>query len=318
MTGLWVDPTIPRFTRAELVAEMDATYGFSDGSFREYQRVGLVASPRRRWPQGKAGSEPALWSDNDRLMLRAVLELRQRHQIEVGGQFQLAGPCNFVVWSWVFWDGFVELDQTRRALRTWVTPQLGGGGPGRARSKTSMNKMARMAVEQVAAPGVPLKKRKQMALDISDKLWSDDLEGLRALKNKLHEIVDPDATGRWVGAPGARVDAAGELERLYLVHLGSEAVVTGDPPIPDSQFESARHIMRVAWAGYTAEQPRLHAQSTHPDMFTEPTQGYQMSRSSSSLLLILGEQMAGVPAGLGDSVGGTERPAASSTSTDLA
>ena len=175
-------------------------------------------------------------------MLRAVLELRQRHQIEVGGQFQLAGPCNFVVWSWVFWDGFVELDQTRRALRTWVTPQLGGGGPGRARSKTSMNKMARMAIEQVAAPGVPLKKRKQMALDISDKLWSDDLEGLRALRNKLHEIVDPDATGRWVGAPGARVDAVGELERLYLVHLGSEAVVTGDPPIPDSQFESARHI----------------------------------------------------------------------------
>ena len=45
MTGLWVDPTIPRFTRAELVAEMDATYGFSDGSFREYS--GWVSSPLR-------------------------------------------------------------------------------------------------------------------------------------------------------------------------------------------------------------------------------------------------------------------------------
>ncbi|MGH9920102.1 MAG: hypothetical protein ACRD6W_14705, partial [Nitrososphaerales archaeon] len=176
----------------------------------------------------------------------------------------------------------------------------------RARSRSYMNKLARMAVDQVAAPGVPLKKRKQMSVELADKLWSDDLEGLRALVRKLDAIVDPDHTGRWVGAPGARVDAAGELERLYLAHRGAQAVVTGNPPIPDAHFESARHLMRVAWAGYTAEQPRLHAQATNPDMFTEPTMDYQLARASSSLLLILGEKLAGVPAGLGNTIRGSD------------
>jgi len=92
-----------------------------------------------------------------------------------------------------------------------------------------------------------------------------------------------------------------QLRRLnfYMAHLGAEAVVTGEPEIPDSQWESARQLMRVEWAGYTAELPRLRAQTTNPEMFAGDM-GTQLTRSSSSLLLILDEQLAGVPAGLGE------------------
>src|SRR5579864_8231631 len=85
MPTLYVDPTIPRFTRAELVGEIHDRFGdFSDGTFRKYQELGLVAAPRheQRWEKGRAGSGEGLFCDHDRRMLAAVLELRERHRAE--------------------------------------------------------------------------------------------------------------------------------------------------------------------------------------------------------------------------------------------
>jgi len=179
-SALYVDPAIPRFTRAEIVAEMAERFGsMTEATFRHWQELGLVASPRsRRFEKGKAGSAPAMWSYNDKEQFGAVLDLRQRHFKEVGKPVDLCWLGNYVVWSWSFWDGFVELDQARRALRTWVTPQL-GGAKGRARSKVTVNKLARQAVNQVAAPGISRSIRKAMAANIAEDLWHDDLERLR-------------------------------------------------------------------------------------------------------------------------------------------
>jgi hypothetical protein len=227
-------------------------------------------------------------------MLAAVLDLRRRHFEDEGKPAQLAWLGNMIVWSWVFWDGFVELDQAKRAVRTWVTPQLGGAGKGRARSKSYINSMTRLAVDQVAAPGVGRSKRKAMAALLADDLWVDDLERLRGREPQLRAIVDPHGVGRRVGAPSASVDAADELERLYMAHKGANAVVTGSPSIPDSQWYSARELMRVAWIGYVNDLPLLRAQATHPEMFTADL-NTQVSRASSSILLVLGQQLSGVP-----------------------
>jgi len=297
-SALYVDPAIPRFTRAEIVAEMAERFGsMTEATFRHWQELGLVASPRsRRFEKGKAGSAPAMWSYNDKEQFGAVLDLRQRHFKEVGKPVDLCWLGNYVVWSWSFWDGFVELDQARRALRTWVTPQL-GGAKGRARSKVTVNKLARQAVNQVAAPGISRSIRKAMAANIAEDLWHDDLERLRTRVPELTKIVDPEGTGRRVGAPGASVDAADEIERIYLAHRGAQAVVWGTPPIPDAYWYVARQIMRDAWVGYTLELPRMRAQATNPEWFTADLDT-QVARSSSSLLLILGEQLAGVSPGL--------------------
>lgn len=55
-SSLYVDPRIPRFTRQEFVREMNERFGFSDGTFRRYQELGLVAAPRRSWTPGRQGS----------------------------------------------------------------------------------------------------------------------------------------------------------------------------------------------------------------------------------------------------------------------
>lgn len=293
-TELYLDPTYPRFTREDLVAEMRERFSpFSDGTFRKYQDLGLVAAGRQdhRWPTGAGGgSAPALWSDHDRRMLMAVLELRDRHAREVDGQLELAKLGNFIVWSWVYWDGFVELDQARRALRTWVWPQLGGRG-GRARSEARVHRLARQLVDQVAAPGVRLKDRKRVAGLLAARLWKDDLDGLRALVGDLRSVMDPEGTGRFVGAPGACVDAAGEIEKLYITHRGAQAVVTGDPPLPDADWHWARALLRQGWAGYSLDQQQLADSATDPAMFPEPSVDYQLARASSSLLMVLGSRV---------------------------
>ncbi|MGH9115927.1 MAG: hypothetical protein ACRDWW_08880 [Acidimicrobiales bacterium] len=165
MTELYVDPAIPRFTREQIVTEMAGRFGgFSDGTCRSYQELRLFASASQdcRWREGREGSAPALWSDHDRRTLAAILELRERHHREMGGQLDLSKLGNFIVWSWVYWDGFVGLEQARRALRTWVWPQL-GGPTGKARSEARVRRLARQLVDQIAAPGVALKDRKRVA-----------------------------------------------------------------------------------------------------------------------------------------------------------
>jgi hypothetical protein len=312
MSGLLIDPTIARFTRAEIVAEMSKRFGpITESTFRHYQELGLVAAARsRRFAKGKAGSAPAMWSFNDKEQLAAILEIQRRHVEAEGKKKDLSWLGNYVVWSWVFWDGFVELDQARRALRTWVEPQVGGAAGG-ARSKAAIAKPVRMTVDQVAAPGVSLSNRKATAAKITEDLWHDDLTALRSRVPELHTIVDPAGTGRRVGTPGVSVDAWGEIERLYMVHSGAKAVITGEPPIPDAQWYNARGVMRHAWTAYSLNAPHLRAQATHPDWFNSDV-GTQMSRASSSLLLILGELLTGRTPGLGEYPGrGLDDPATS-------
>lgn len=300
MSGLIIDPTIPRFTRSEIVAEMTERFGpVSESTLRHYQDLGLMAWPKsQRFAKGKAGSAPAMWSFNDKEQLAAILEIQRRHVEAEGKKKDLSWLGNYVVWSWVFWDGFVELDQARRALRTWVEPQVGGAAGG-ARSKAAVARLVRMTVDQVAGPGVSRSARKAVAAKMTEDLWHDDLAALRSRVPELHEIVDPHRTGRRVGAPGVSVDAWGEIERLYLAHTGAKAVITGEPPIPDAHWYNARGVMRHAWAAYSLEAPLLQIQATNPEWF-QSDRGTQMSRSSSSLLLILGEQLAGRTPGLGE------------------
>jgi len=137
--NLYVDPSFPRFTRAALVEEMNGLYGeFTDGAFRRWQERGLIAAPRQshRWSKGHEGSTDGLWTGHDREMLRALLQKRMELRGASFGQFQLAPLANIVVWSWVHWDGFVAMDQVRRALRTW------GRAPG-SRQATKQSQGAR-------------------------------------------------------------------------------------------------------------------------------------------------------------------------------
>jgi hypothetical protein len=289
MSGLYVDPSIPRYTRGELVREMNERFGFSDGAFRKYQQLGLVAAPHadHRWAEGRPGSELGLWSDHDRHMLMAVLDLRKRQRQEREGQLELSGLGNFVVWSWAYFDGYVRIDQVRRAARTWVAPQL-GGQQGKARSRSRMSQLGRQVVDRVAAPNTRLRDRKSMAQKLSDKLWANDLQGLLGLADDLKMIIDPDGTGRRVGIGEYSADAATQIKGLYMKHLGAQAVLAATPALTDDDWLKARRLMQESWAGYRVDQPELAAMSGDQPLFTEPTISYQLSESTSTLLFSLG------------------------------
>ena len=90
---LHIDPSIPRFTRAHLVDELNAQFGhFTEATFRRYQEKGLVAAPahERRWTTGRPGSAEGLWSEHQRKMLMAVLTLRARHEADGESALQLS------------------------------------------------------------------------------------------------------------------------------------------------------------------------------------------------------------------------------------
>jgi hypothetical protein len=303
MEQLYVDPTFPRFTRHELVAEMShrfARAGFTDATFRKWQEKGLIAAPHRdqRWQPGRAGSADGLWSDNDRRMLIAVLELRDRHLDEVPGQFTLDKLSNFIVWSWVFWDGFVELDQVRRAVKTWTRPQIAGRRGG-ARNHESVQRRTRSFVDQVAAPGVALNKRTRVARKVGDCLWRNDLSALLGLVPDLASVMDPDGVGRRIGAPGLGIgaDASDEIQRLWLGHIAANDVISRHPMLADEDWGVARNWMIQGWAAYGAEWRHLAAHATTPDIFRQPDVDYQMGRSCTTLLLILGQRLEARQAG---------------------
>ena len=288
-SGLYIDPNIPRFTRPELVSEMDARFGFTDGTFRKYQELGLIGapSPDQRWTEGRTGSAAGLWSDHDRGMLIAILNLRERQRLEVGGQLDLSK--------------FGQLRRLVLGVFGWLcaarsgspgTPNLGrstgGGTRGRARSRSRINGFARQLVDAVAAPGIKLRDRKSMAANLTEKLWANDLDGLLSLEAALQHIIDPDATGRRMGIGPYAADARMQLDGLYKKHLGVQYVIADPSPLRDDDWLLARRLMRQSWASYEVDQPWLAASSENPGYFATATIDYQVSESSGTLLFSLG------------------------------
>jgi len=83
--SIYVDPTIPRHTRRDLLDNIvKRGFDFSAAAMRDWQAKGLVADANqdRRWSDGRPGSDAGLWSENQRKSLIALLELRDRNRAE--------------------------------------------------------------------------------------------------------------------------------------------------------------------------------------------------------------------------------------------
>ena len=290
---LIIDPTIGRFTRTELVQEMQDRFGdFTERTFRLWQEKGLIAAPRQdgRWRTGRTGTGKALWSGHDQEMLAILLEKRAEHRQGPSSQLQLSELANLVVWAWVFWDGFIALDQAKRALKCWAEPQI-GGQDGTVRSRETLTRRVRAAVSQLAAPGTPARAQRTLAKKVFDTVWCHDLDGLRLLEPELDTLVDPDRCGRRVGAPGASIDAHGAIERLVRSQLAAHAVVTQKPVVRDKDWFAARGMLCESWAEYANSWATLRARSSTPDIFGPPGLELQISDCSNTLLYCLGSRI---------------------------
>lgn len=247
--------------------------------------------PRIAGRKGRSGSRQGLWSDNDRQMLISLLARREAHRSLGAVQLTFADLANLVVWTWTFWDDIVGLDQVRKALRTWALPQV-AGRTGKARSHHRVAQHVRDLVASVAAPTVPKSQQYALAADLTRELWAGNLHALDGLVDRVDAVIDPDATGRRVGAPGASIDAAGQIEMLADVFRGAEAVIGQDHVLNEvAVWLRARRVMRASWAGYGFEWSYLRATASTPELFTTPDVQLQISSCSKILLTRLGREL---------------------------
>ena len=288
--SLYVDPTIPRFTRAELLADVAGQgYGFSAAAFRDWQSKGLIADADRdrRWSDGRPGSEPGLWSENQRKCLIALLGLRDQYTAAKPPP-DISGLGNVVVWWWLYWDGIVELPQARKALRTWVRPQLGGPRGG-ARSPQRLRKAAGATVRQLAGQGSRRSTRTQVAASLADLYWTDDQPGLGRLIADVRAVMDPASTGRVVGSTvePVRPDQVGRCIEAPI--RAAHALLADPASLTDQDWDFGRRFLRHAWSEYVRDQPLLAGTNLdHAFGYQHPEVAMQVRGASRSLLTVLG------------------------------
>jgi hypothetical protein len=249
---LVIDPTIPRFTRSELVDEMSSRFdNFTENTFRKWQERGLVAAPdhERRWAKGEPGTAKGLWSHNDRRTLGALLEQRERHLYNSDRQFTYPQLAPVVVWLWAYQPA---------------------GPDGKARSRVRIKQYAREAVTAVAAPGVAQKKQQSVATRLGDAVFAGDDAGRSMLGPDLQALIDPQEVGRQIRALGMGADAQSYLEFIRWAHLGARSLILEDGQVHESDWAYTRRVLRASWQEYLQDRSYLRASALTPALFTRP------------------------------------------------
>jgi hypothetical protein len=215
--SLYVDPTTPRHSRRELLDYVKARgFDFSASAFRDWQSKGFIADADQdyRWAKERAGSAPGLWSQNQRELLVELLELRDGARDagrEVTGRANgdVSGLGNIVVWRWLYLDGIVALPQAKKALATWVRPQMGVVA-GHLRSLERLYQETGKTVRSLAGPSAKRASITDAAKRLTDVYFTanvDDLAPLTSLMSALRIVIDPATSGRTLGPPHRPVTA---------------------------------------------------------------------------------------------------------------
>jgi hypothetical protein len=124
MSKLWTPE--PEFDKEDLFAFIEeAGLHINDSLLQESQEQGLML-PRRRRFRGRDGSDPGVWTQQQRDLLRSLCHARERQ-----GMHSIALRCNLPVWVWLYWgDNYgVTLKQVKRVMKTWAIRQEKPNGP---------------------------------------------------------------------------------------------------------------------------------------------------------------------------------------------
>lgn len=291
--SLYVDPTTPRHTQAEMLADM-ATRGFdfSVAAFRDWQSKGLLAAANQdqRWADGRPGSAKGVWSENQRLALVTLLGFRDR-QRAVERSTDISGLANIVVWLWLYWDGIIELPQVRKALAYWVRPQIGGQAGG-ARSQQRIRKGAGRTVRHLAAPGSSRAARTAAADRLAHLFWHDDQAGLAQLVSNLRAVMDPAGAGRPIGSPLLPISPDDVALAMDAPRRAGHVLLTDPATLGQDDWDFARSFLRRSWDGYSRDWQMLISSSDGAITYDRPDVGLQMRSASRSVLTVVGLRLA--------------------------
>lgn len=243
---------------------------------RDWTQAGLLDKPQRR-PGGRGrGSAPALYTANQRKLLRVLLSKRS----ECG----IPGLARVPVWMWMYWgDDYVPLRQVRRAMLTWL-------GDGRASSKQA-GQTARDLVVQLDHPDATPAARRELRNAATDFGRTGEVD-LDRLERAAFDVFEPRVSQirRAVGHP----DAPMTVDSLVGVTKARQLAVAllRSGKVSDQVFYEARHVHIVAYAEYAANQVAYAASAPadYHDMYERVTVESALNDCCKHLITAIGLQ----------------------------
>ena len=251
---------------------------------RDWTEHGLLDKPQKR-PAGKGhGSEPALYTANQRNLLLTLLHHRPGNSISSLARIPVA--------IWMYWgEEWVPLRQARRALMRYLGDPASKtyAQDARRASKDRARAVAQAILGQLDNPAATPRARRELLAAVADAAYTGEPD-LDRLDRAYRDVFEPgaDTIRKATGHPSApfTVDAMTGLTEARLAAV--TALTAGT--VTDEALVSARDAHVFAYAEYAAKQHLLAA--TAPagtgHLYEPVTAGDTLSNCCGHLLTAIG------------------------------
>lgn len=269
-----VDRPIPG-TLEDLISDAAAVglEGFNERLARDWHRRGLLGSPERQHLGRGRGSTVGMYNSEQRALFQAIARNR-------AAETKISTLATLPIWAWLNYDGWVDLEQLRRALRTAVgDPRLSERVAGQ-----TAQLLLRLVDHRQGRPG----DRGALRDELVNQLRSGRIDTTLLLP-KVQAVFQP--RGRLLvarGPVGASMSAGDFTYGLGVRLLAACQLKT----VSDEQLLTARSQHRTSWTGYQQVREQLEADAGSLRwLFRELSENEQVISSVDSLLLLLGIQL---------------------------
>lgn len=245
---------------------------FNERLARNWHHRGLLGSPTRQ-PLGRGkGSDPAIYSPEQRALFRAIARNR-------ASKLSLKTLAALPVWAWLHFDGWVELAQLRRALLTAVgNPRLSG-------------RVARQSAQHLLGVLDHKQGRRGDHGQLRDELIRQLQRGRideTALLPKVRAVFEPSSITAVRGPAGAGLTAEGFTSMLSTRMFAAARLQR----ITDEQYITARQRHLESLAEYRQLRETLAQQAgSLGHLFGKPQLQEEVISSVPTLLYLAGLQL---------------------------
>jgi len=237
MSKLWTPE--PEFDKEELFASIEAEgLHINDSLLQEFQEQGLML-PRRRRSKGRDGSDPGVWTQQQRDLLRSLCHARERQ-----GMHSVALRCNLTVWVWLYWgDTYgVTLEQVKQVMKSWAVRQ-------EKHSLEESRQAAKRVVQEVA--NLPAGGKRKAVNEVTNLFYQGQFTA-QDLSDSLHHVFDRQKKPNGPHDIPFTPKAAGEFFRL---RWEAVARLVHGQDLPDIYWQWARFFHLHGLSQYLQERP---------------------------------------------------------------
>jgi hypothetical protein len=271
-------------TKAELIADAgDLGLAFAERDIREWHRLGLLGSPERRTRAEGSGTQPGLYSSEQRALFSAIARAKTTGSKNVA-------LARIPVMAWLdFPDGWVDTPQVHRALDTILLAREQAPPPNAKRKPTQMSARAAEA-------------------NVVRLLAAIDIHGARVGRTKFRNVVTEQLITQRINEPELRstVAALYEPNGVGIVRGPDGAAMTVDtlteyitsgirglkqyPQLDDQGLRVLRNRHRILYAQYESVRSlwESHAEPDIRGLFEAQDVNARLDSVVSNLLILIG------------------------------